>query len=674
MKRSSSSSSTASTSVATPATPAATAAAAVTPLAVCGARSACALIRRLDAKDPFVPLIHESTSTSSSASTPASTPRRAALVPLHALGHGVGRSALDVAKPVVTKPVHVKPAAPTAAVIWTNGQRQVIGLGADVQRRRRRSSGSSRSRGRRCASRSSAAPSPAESTRSRVRKGHRVKLANTATGVEYRLLFARGTTEAPTVIQPTATRPSRPPRTRRPEAEARVMNPIQRKANSVEMSNNDRRDAKGGLRRLRRPRLLTYAAVARACVAAVSVAAGAASCAVRRRQPAGLQTLQPRLHDSRARTVGARRRPDVLADAVVRVGSRSAARRATSSSSRRASSSAPTTASSGRAGRSRLRRPPFRSRCRGSRATRRRCTGTSARRRRRVPRGATPQASTCAGRRLPKDEAADESDPAEDTRATSAGRRRGATGYDVWFANLGDTARSISTITTVADEREYYTSCAPPSTDVEWRVRARRAVYGKTAEQPAARVVRSVERLPSTRRRPAYSADRRVRQTSAQDGVGSSSCPTPGRVRCARAHAGVLSSRADGRPSASRLHRDRQGLRQHRPRRLDRRRHGLRTARQRAARSQPETLEDSRRRAKVPPRRHEGEHVPVRRRAVTTNETAAGRRRRPGGGAAAASDDRRRARRPRDLRDHGSEARPRSTSGIRLGTGVAVTT
>ena len=35
----------------------------------------------------------------------------------------------------------------------------------------------------------------------RVRKGHPLNLANTATGVEYRLLFARGTTEAPIATQ-----------------------------------------------------------------------------------------------------------------------------------------------------------------------------------------------------------------------------------------------------------------------------------------------------------------------------------------------------------------------------------------------------------------------------------------------------------------------------------------
>ena len=34
-----------------------------------------------------------------------------------------------------------------------------------------------------------------------MRKGHPLNLANTATGVQYRLLFARGTTEAPIATQ-----------------------------------------------------------------------------------------------------------------------------------------------------------------------------------------------------------------------------------------------------------------------------------------------------------------------------------------------------------------------------------------------------------------------------------------------------------------------------------------
>jgi hypothetical protein len=64
----------------------------------------------------------------------------------------------------------------------------------------------------------------------------------------------------------------------------------------------------------------------------------------------------------------------------------------------------------------------------------------------------------------------------------------GATGYDVWFGNLGGDTRDghslsvgkiFSTVTTVADEREYTTLRAPGSA-VLWRVRARRQLYGST--------------------------------------------------------------------------------------------------------------------------------------------------------------------------------------------------
>jgi hypothetical protein len=189
MKRSSSSSSTASTSVVT------TASAAVpvggsTQLTAAEAKRL-RVIRRLDAKDPFVPLIHESTTTSSSSSSPASTP-----APTQPSFHFTP-SATASAAPAATKPVHVKPAAPTAAVIWTNGHRQVIGLGqtfkiGDVPFRlvavtrkavRLKIVGGAFASGK------------ASIT---ARKGHRVKLTNTATGIEYGFRFTAGTTGAPT--------------------------------------------------------------------------------------------------------------------------------------------------------------------------------------------------------------------------------------------------------------------------------------------------------------------------------------------------------------------------------------------------------------------------------------------------------------------------------------------
>src|SRR5919198_1340127 len=53
----------------------------------------------------------------------------------------------------------------------------------------------------------------------------------------------------------------------------------------------------------------------------------------------------------------------------------------------------------------------------------------------------------------------------------------GATSYDVWFADAG---KVISTVTNVADEREYYTFHHDPlwSGQVQWRVRAVRKIYG----------------------------------------------------------------------------------------------------------------------------------------------------------------------------------------------------
>jgi hypothetical protein len=51
----------------------------------------------------------------------------------------------------------------------------------------------------------------------------------------------------------------------------------------------------------------------------------------------------------------------------------------------------------------------------------------------------------------------------------------GATGYQVWFL---DARKTFSTITNVADEREYYVPGRRHSAPVRWRVRAERVVYG----------------------------------------------------------------------------------------------------------------------------------------------------------------------------------------------------
>jgi hypothetical protein len=63
----------------------------------------------------------------------------------------------------------------------------------------------------------------------------------------------------------------------------------------------------------------------------------------------------------------------------------------------------------------------------------------------------------------------------------------GATGYQVWFLNARghqgpiSLGKGLTTITNVADEREYYLPGKAPSQNVQWRVRAVRRVYGGRA-------------------------------------------------------------------------------------------------------------------------------------------------------------------------------------------------
>ena len=73
------------------------------------------------------------------------------------------------------------------------------------------------------------------------------------------------------------------------------MNPLQRKAKTVEMTKStDHRDVSGGLgRRLRRPRFLPYVALV-AVVAAIPVAAGSAA-GPALPKPGGLKTFQAAL-------------------------------------------------------------------------------------------------------------------------------------------------------------------------------------------------------------------------------------------------------------------------------------------------------------------------------------------------------------------------------------------
>ena len=200
MKRSSSSSSTAATSVTTLATPAAASDASRTLASVSAPAKRMRAIRRLAPKDPFVPLIKDTatTSTPASARSTARTPARAAtrVTPL--------RIVQATAKPAVVKPAHVRPAVPTAAVIRTNGKRQVVGLSQvfSVGDARFRLSAVTRNAIRIKVVGGLFAGGKQSIT---VRKSHGVKLANTATGVTYQLRFQSATTASPTVIQPSNT-------------------------------------------------------------------------------------------------------------------------------------------------------------------------------------------------------------------------------------------------------------------------------------------------------------------------------------------------------------------------------------------------------------------------------------------------------------------------------------
>jgi hypothetical protein len=212
LKSSSSSSTTASTPVTT--TPAAAATGSAPLVTPTGASAAhLRAIHRMPVRNPFVPLLHESASTSDSsapAPAPASTPAPAAAPPTPAPvapapAVDFTPSAVTPAPPVsttpkvttpeVTNPVHVKPAPPSAAVIWTNGRRQVVGLsqefkigqvrfrliGVTPKVVRIRIVGGAFAGGKQTIT---------------ARRGHRVKLTNTATGVEYGLLFGAASAEA----------------------------------------------------------------------------------------------------------------------------------------------------------------------------------------------------------------------------------------------------------------------------------------------------------------------------------------------------------------------------------------------------------------------------------------------------------------------------------------------
>jgi hypothetical protein len=202
LKSSSSSSTTASTSVTTPAAVATGSAPLVAPTQASAAHLRA--IHHMPARNPFVPLLHESAAAPATASpAPAPAPAPAPVAPAPAVDFTPSAvtpappavTTPEVTKPEVTKPVHVKPAPPSAAVIWTNGRRQVVGLsqefkigqvrfrliGVTPKVVRIRIVGGAFAGGKQTIT---------------ARRGHRVKLTNTATGVEYGLLFGAASAEA----------------------------------------------------------------------------------------------------------------------------------------------------------------------------------------------------------------------------------------------------------------------------------------------------------------------------------------------------------------------------------------------------------------------------------------------------------------------------------------------
>jgi hypothetical protein len=257
------------------------------------------------------------------------------------------------------------------------------------------------------------------------------------------------------------------------------MNPIQRKANRVEMNSNDHRGAQGGLRRLRRPRLLTCAAVL-GIVAAIPVAAGAATSHPTLPKPSGLQTFNVRLGDSRALTGSEDGAPTFsrtpsFAWKPVR-GATSYEFELSTSKRYRAdnavvwsSKTLTTPAASVPISLPWITGPSLYWHVRAWHGSAFSDWSDDHRFNVRWLDGVPRQLSGAPGY----------------IRWTPI---EGATGYDVWFGNLGSeledghsisVGKIFSTETTVADEREF-TTLREPGSSVQWRVRARRQLYGAT--------------------------------------------------------------------------------------------------------------------------------------------------------------------------------------------------
>ena len=210
LNSSGSSSSTASPSVTTPATstPAATGGQSLTGAATSASAKRVRAIRQMTSRDPFVPVIRDERSgvrvviSSASAPASASASSSSSAPPASAsasqpTSHSTALTVFPTvyrrpSSPAASQPAVASPAAPTAAVIWTNGKRQVVGVGhtfdvgdatfklaaVDGTTMRLQVADGSFTGGKRTIT---------------IRKGREVILENNATGVLYTLRFAGGT-------------------------------------------------------------------------------------------------------------------------------------------------------------------------------------------------------------------------------------------------------------------------------------------------------------------------------------------------------------------------------------------------------------------------------------------------------------------------------------------------
>jgi hypothetical protein len=272
------------------------------------------------------------------------------------------------------------------------------------------------------------------------------------------------------------------------------MNPIQREAKSVEMtSENHHHGAGGGLRRLRRPQPVTFLAML-AAVAAIPVAAGAASGGAALAAPTGLQTFQLRTgdhsggRDLRSLAVPTFSRTPSFAWTPVRGTTRYEFELSTDETFRSQNAviwSSTTLTTPAAAVPISL---PWITGDGGSLYWHVRAYGAGG-----VSRWSSPARFDMRWSDIRNGDPGDDVLGVPQQLAGEPGYVRwtpveGATGYDVWYENLGadgngvSVSKIFSTITTVADEREFVTEHAPESL-VLWRVRARRQLYGQAANR-----------------------------------------------------------------------------------------------------------------------------------------------------------------------------------------------